>query len=491
LKEYDQAGDYFQNQIDAVKDDKVRLNDSYLRLGDCRFVTSKYWPAMEAYNKVIESRGLDADYAFYQKALCYGFIAKNDKKIEELNSFLQLYPKSSYRDDAMYELANTYVANKQQDLALKTFDRLIGEYKNGSYTAKSILRQGLIYYNSDRNNEALNKFKKVAAEFPKTPEALEAVSTARLIYVDGGRVDEYATWVRTLDFVTVTDVELDNDSYESAAKQFEQNNIKQAISGFNAYISSFPRGMHSLQANFYLAQAYYSEGQKDKSISNYQYVIDQPRSEFTEQSLVRLSQVLLDNNEKAKAIPVLLRLENEADFPQNKVFAQSNLMKCYYDKKDYYNSVVYAEKVLNNAKTDDNVKSDAQIIIARSAMQTGDEAKARSGYAKLLTIAKGELAAEALYYDAYFKNKDGKFESSNVAVQKLAKNYSSYRYFGAKGLILMAKNFYGLKDSFQATYILDNVIQNFTDFPDVVSEAKRELDAIKMEESKTNSSITN
>jgi hypothetical protein len=73
----------------------------------------------------------------------------------------------------------------------------------------------------------------------------------------------------------------------------------------------------------------------------------------------------------------------------------------------------------------------------------------------------------------------------------LAKNYSSYKYFGAKGLILMAKNFYGLKDSFQATYILDNVIKNFTDFPDVVSEAQTELDRIKNEESKTNSSITN
>jgi hypothetical protein len=71
------------------------------------------------------------------------------------------------------------------------------------------------------------------------------------------------------------------------------------------------------------------------------------------------------------------------------------------------------------------------------------------------------------------KNKDGKFEASNTAVQKLAKNYSGYRYFGSKGLILMAKNFYGLKDSFQATYILDNVIENFTDFPDVISEAKK------------------
>ena len=185
------------------------------------------------------------------------------------------------------------------------------------------------------------------------------------------------------------------------------------------------------------------------------------------------------------------RLENEADFPQNKTFAQSNLMRCYYDKKDYDNSVVYAEKVLANPKTDDNVKSDAQIIIARSAIQTGDETKARTAYAKLQTIAQGELAAEALYYDAYFKNKDEKFEASNAVVQKLAKNYSSYKYFGAKGLVLMAKNFYGLKDSFQATYILDSVIKNFTDFPDVVSEAQTELDRIKNEESKTNSSITN
>ncbi|PKH66112.1 hypothetical protein CXF59_08910 [Flavobacterium sp. ALD4] len=489
LKEYDQAATYFQNQIETVKDDKVRLTDSYLRLGDCQFVTSKYWPAMEAYNKAIDMKGVDADYAFYQKAICYGFVAKNDKKIEELNSFLQLYPKSNYRDDAMYELANTYVASGKQDLALKTFDRLISEFKNGSYTAKSILRQGLIYYNSDRNADALTKFKKVASDFPKTPAALEAVSTARLIYVDGGRVAEYATWVRTLDFVAVTDVDLDNDTYESALKQFEQNNNKQAISGFMAYNASFSRGIHSLQANFYLAQAYFAEGLETKSIPNYEYVVGQPRSEFTEQSLARLSQVLLKNNDNAKAIPVLLRLENEADFPQNKVFAQSNLMKCYYDKKDYSNSVIYADKVLSNPKTDDNVKSDAQIIIARSAMQTGDETKARAGYAKLLTIAKGELAAEALYYDAYFKNKDGKFETSNTAVQKLAKNYSGYRYFGAKGLILMAKNFYGLKDSFQATYILDNVIENFTDFPDVISEAKRELDAIKTEESKTNSSI--
>ncbi|QGK75099.1 tetratricopeptide repeat protein [Flavobacterium sp. SLB02] len=489
LKEYDQAGNSFQAQIDNSKEDKVRLNDSYLRLGDCRFVNSKYTAANEAYAKAIEARGVDADYAQFQKAISYGFMSKNDKKIDELNNFLLMYKKSEYRDDALYELGNTYAAEKKNDQALKTYDQLISEYKNGAFTSKSILKQGLIYYNSDRDALALTKFKKVAAEFPKTPEALEAVSTARLIYVDSGKVDEYATWVRTLDFVAVTDAELDNDTYDAAFKQYSQNNSKLAITGFTGYINKFQSGLHSLEANFYLAQLYYTEGSETKSVANYQYVIDQPRSEFTEQSLMKLAQIYLKAKDCDKSIPVLKRLDDEADSAQNKSFAQANLMKCYYDKKDYDNSVTYADKVLQNAKADTNVKADAQIIVARAAMQTGDEDKAKAAYAKLSTTSKGELAAEALYYDAYFKTKEGKFDASNVSVQKLAKNYSAYKYYGAKSLVLMAKNFYGLKDSYQATYILDNVINNFTDYPDVVEEAKKELAAIKAEESKTNSSI--
>ena len=105
------------------------------------------------------------------------------------------------------------------------------------------------------------------------------------------------------------------------------------------------------------------------------------------------------------------------------------------------------------------------------------------------TIAQGELAAEALFYDAYFKNKDGKYEDSNKTIQKLTKDYSGYKYFGVKGLVVMAKNFYALNDSFQATHILESVIKNFTEFDDVITEAKAELNKIKTEEAKRNSSI--
>ncbi|WP_306352828.1 tetratricopeptide repeat protein [Flavobacterium sp. '19STA2R22 D10 B1'] len=489
LKEYDQAATYFQNYVAAAKDDKVRLNDAYLRLGDSYFVTTKYWPAMDAYNKAIDMKGIDADYAFFQKAISYGYVSRNDNKITELNKFVQNFPKSKLRDDALFELGNTYVTEKKTENALKVYDQLISEYKESSYASKAILRQGLVYYNAEKDQQALTKFKQVVATYPNTPEAIEAVSTARLIYVDSGKVDEYATWVKTLDFVEVSDADLDNATFESAEKQYLQNNTKQAIAGFTGYVSKFPNGISALKANFYLAQSYFADGLENLAVPNYEFVIAKPKNEFTEQSLARLAQIHLKKNDYEKAVPVLKRLETEADYPQNVTFAQSNLMKSYYNQKDYPNAVVYADKVLNNAKMDDKVKSDAQIIVARSAMQSGDEAKAKTAYAKLLTIAKGELAAEALYYDAYFKNKDGKFEASNTAIQKLAKDYSGYKYFGAKGLVVMAKNFYGLKDAFQANYILESVLKNFGDYTDVVEEAKKELEVIKAEEAKRNSSI--
>jgi len=157
----------------------------------------------------------------------------------------------------------------------------------------------------------------------------------------------------------------------------------------------------------------------------------------------------------------------------------------------YNQAVSYAEKVLNSSTIDNKIKSDAHVIIARSAIKTGDETKAKQAYAEVEKVASGELMAEALYYNAYFKHKEGKFEASNTTVQKLAKDYSSYKYYSAKGLVIMAKNFYALGDAFQATYILESVTENFKEFEDVVAEAQKELNTIKAEEAKTNSSVQN
>ncbi|WP_299118657.1 tetratricopeptide repeat protein [uncultured Winogradskyella sp.] len=489
LKDYNSASNYFQKFIDKNSSDRLRRNDAYLRLGDGYFVSSKYQNAISAYKKAIQINEIETDYAVFQTAMSNGYLGKNSTKTSELKIFIDGYPKSALRDDAMYELANSYVKSGDTDKAMQMYDRLNSEYKRSAFTSKALLRQGLVYYNNDDNERALNKFKKVASDFPGSGEAVQAVSTARLIYIDLGKVDEYAAWVRTLDYVEVTDVELDNTMYLAAEKPYLDNDTDSAIRQFNKYLNQFPRGIHALKSHFYLAQMYYKKDLFDNSKPHYKYVVDASKSEYTEQATVKLCEIYLNNSNWSKAIPVLKGLEVEADYPQNIIYAQSNLMNAYYQTEDYTKAESYAEKVLTNSNLDKKVKSDAKIIIARSAIKTGNEAKAKSAYADLERIATGSVAAEALFYNGYFKNKDGKYEASNTTIQKLAKDYSSYKYYSAKGLVVMAKNFYALGDAFQATYILESVISNFPDFDDVVQEARTELNKIKSEEAKTNSSI--
>ena len=61
-------------------------------------------------------------YAQFQKAVSYGYIRQDIRKIEELNSFLNKFKKSTYRDDAYYVLANEYVDAGENQNALEKYD---------------------------------------------------------------------------------------------------------------------------------------------------------------------------------------------------------------------------------------------------------------------------------------------------------------------------------------------------------------------------------
>lgn len=488
LKNYPEAISNFESYVKTSGISASHKKDAYLRIGDGYFVTSKYWPAMENYNAAIEISGKE-DYAHYQKAISYGFVDRTPKKIEELIVFAKNYRNSVYRDDALYELGNTYISQNKNKEAIAAYDQLISEIPTSTFIPQALMKKALLYDNAGNSKEALATFKKVAKDYPNTPEALQAVAAAKNIYVDEGRVNEYAEWVKTLNFVELGDSELDDTTYLAAEQPYMDNNFSEAKKRFEAYLKQFPQGRNSVKAHFYLGQIFFADKKQDQAIPHFKFVADKEKSAYTEQALARISELYLAKQDYQNALIYLQRLETEADFPQNIIFAQTNSMKASYELKKYPETVKYAEKVLANSQIDNAIRSDAQVFIARSAIQTNDEKKAKTAYAEVQKIATGSLAAEALYYDAYFKNKEGKFEASNASVQKLAKDYSGYKLFGAKGLVLMAKNFYALKDAYQATYILDSVIQNFKEFPEVVEEAKAELARIKQEESKTNASV--
>ncbi len=489
LKNYGKAAGNFQKFI-ATNPDKKLLKDAYLRLGDSYFATKKYWPAMEAYNKAIELGGADTDYAAYQKAISYGFVGRNQKKIQNLQAFIHDFPHSKYLPDALYQMGSVYANLGQQSKALKAFESLINKYPKNKYVPIVLLKEGSIYYNSGQNDKAKEKYKQIVEKFPNTPIAHQAVENLKNIYIEQGKSDEYAHWARKYPWINVSDTELDQAVFEVAEEKYMSKN-PEAANELEKYLQKFPSGIHRLKAHYYLAQLYHQKGKKGKEAMHYQYIADQPQNKYTAEALRKLAFIYLEREDWSKAIPFLERLESVSSSPEDLIFAQSNLMKAYYQTGNYPEAIAYAEKVLHNPKSSSRMKNDAQLIIARASLKTGNEQKAREYYEKLSRISSGKLAAESLYYVAYFQNKEGDFDASNKSIAKLTKKYASHKYWAAKSLVLMARNTYAKGDAFNATYILKSVIKNFKQYPDIIKEAQELLKEIKEKEAKKNSSLKN
>ncbi len=488
LKQYPQAAEGFRSFARSAPEGPERT-DAWMRLGDSYFVGSSYRQAISAYEQALASGSSERDYAAYQKAMSFGFLGEESTKRKELQAFTDRFPRSSLKDDALFELGNSFVQAGSDEAAISAYDRLLREYRMSSLVPAALMRKGLVYYNAGRNDEALAVFKEVVRDHPNSGQAVQAVQTAKLIYVDLGRVDEYAAWARNLDFVEVTDTELEAAAFEAAQKQSMQGNTGAAKRAYEKYLAQFPGGRQRLEAHFALAQILFAEGSSDEALTHFMAVADSGTGEAREQSLTRVCEILISKNDYPAAMPYLQRLESSADIPQNRTFAQSNLMKGYFEQKNYDRTLEYAEKVLSSPVLDDRIRSDARLMIARSAWETGDTGKAREAYEEVLEIASGETAAEALYFRALFLQRDGDYEQSNAAVQRLAKDFSAYKEWGGKGLVLMALNFEKLEDAFQATYILENVIANFEAYPELVEEAERELARIRAAESERNASV--
>lgn len=488
LKNYSDANTHFKSYVDSSKDAPKKA-DATLRLADGYFVTKQYWPAMETYNIILSSNSSYKDYAAFQKALSYGFVDRNSTKIEELQKFISTYKSSSLIDDAYYELGSTYANTNQTNKAIETFNQLLTNYPNSNLVSKAILRQGVVYYNANQEDKAIERFKKVVADHPGSQDAIEAVQNARAAYLETGKSNEFATWVKGLDFVDISTAELEHDIYTAAENQMLQKNTDNAVKGLNEYIKTYPNGLHATKSYFNLAEIYFGQNKTSEAQVNYENVLKRSKSEYTEPSLMRLANIYLNAKDNTSAKRILSQLENDASNDSNKLFAQSNLMKIAYENDDITTAAKYANTLAANSKIDKRVKADATAISARVAIKNNDNSSARKLYEQLNTIGTGELKAEALYYDAYFKHIDKKYDASNKAVEKVVKELAAYKYYSAKSLVLLAKNFYQLKDSYQATYVLENVITSAKDFPDVVNEAKAELAKIKSEEAKRNSSV--
>lgn len=469
-KDFASSQEYFKEYLRFPKQEFKA--DAELRLADTYYANNQLNEALEIYNKTENA----SDYTLYQKSLALGFKGDTAAKIAELKTLISKYPNSEYVDDANYEIGTAYAQNDDFNNSNSYFDKVIKSSPDKDLVANSQIYRAQNYIDQDQTDKAIAEFQLLANQYKNTAFAEKIVLASKPAFVKKGDVAGYEQFAKTLN-VKVDTSEINEINFNLAQESFAKKDYTKAVSYYEKYLEQSPSGDNLFKSQYELGESYYQLKQIDKAMLPLQNVADF-QNDYQQDAQVRLAQIYISQDKISDAKKYLEQVANSTNV-NIKNFASIELMKIYADEKNFAEAEKFANAVISNSKNSAATLEQAKVIKARSLMQQSKDKDAQTAYTALEKSSNTEVAAEALYAKAFYQNKGKAFKSSNETIFKLANNYASEEYWGAKALVIMAKNYLALKDNYQASYTLDEIINNYGDFPEVVAEAKEVKAQIK------------
>ncbi len=487
---YEKAEKWFREFVNLESDKRsVYVADAYNRMGDCRFILSKFWQAIDYYDEVSKIGKANVDYAIFQKAFSLGLVDRPGRKIETMQELITRHPNSAYIDDALFELGKTYVLLDDQQTAKEQYSRLVNEYPASTYLNKTLIQLGMIFKNAGNFSEALNYYERVVNDYPGTPEASIALRSMRDIYVSQNNVDGYLSYVEGIGRgVSVS--EQDSLVYHAAENLYLDGNCELAAESLRDYISSFPRGAFLLNANYYLADCLLKLNRGDEAFSSLMFIIEMPAGMFTEPALKAASRIAYRNKDYHTAAELYRKLINLGEKKSNITEAEVGLMRSYVQLNEYQNTIEAANQVLIQDKLDEEIRKEATYAIANAYRQQNDPAAAYDWYARIDDEVNSEYGAESKFRMAEIDYNRGNTERAEKIVYELIEMNTPHQYWMGQTFLLLSDIFLQMGDDFQAVQTLESIINYYTIEGDgVIAEAIRRKDTISNRVNQQNEQI--
>lgn len=474
------------------KTDAQQICDAHDRMGDCYYVCKSFDTAIIHYNVVVANNGKDADYALYQKSLCYGAMGKNEEKLNSLNTILENHKKSSLASKALYEIANTYLICDNNEMALLYFNNFIEQYPQSAYVKEALLNVGLIYYNTNRDSLALVYLDRLLNNYQGTDEARDALATVKNIYISQNRVDQYFDYVNATTKTKISTSEQDSTIYIAAENRYFEGDCDNAIKNYELYLKKFPNGLFHINAHYCLADCLVKMGQEEKALPHYEFLASRGKNKYTEKSIYSAANISYNLGDYHRALELYERLLQVSENTSSRLQAQANIMRCHVKLDDHRKTIAAANTLLADDKATNELIEEAHITKARSyfneattnlndAMTRHEMADSTNAcYARIAGSSNGDYTGEAAYRKAELLYLDKAYDSCERVIDAYTANANS-DYWLAKSFILWADVFYARGNKLQAQQTLQSIIDNY-DGEELVNQALERRNRILSEQ---------
>ena len=482
-EEYELAIPWFEKYIDGKINKSLPLyTDALNRLGDCDFVASRYSEAINWYQKAYETGSSDADYALFQRAFCHGLMNDNDLKISELKQLQTEFSHSNYIDDAMFETGKSWERLQDHTNAVESYESLITKFPASPYKPKALVQLGLLAYNSNDLNASTEYYKQVAENYPNSPEAKGAIAGIRNNYVENNKVGDYITYTKKLGHsATPSQNEQDSLTYYAAEKLYMSKDSR-AAEELGKYLDNFPAGNFALNVHFYKAELDFVSNPED-ALLNYDFVLAQADNIFTENALLKASELAYKAGDFQKALGYYERLESASGSNNNTLISLAGRLRCHYDLKQFDAVSKIGWKIRSMDKIPPELDREASFKSAKAYIVLNDPAKALPLWRKLSADSKSLEGAEAKYRVCEYYYSENKLKEAENEVNDFIEKSSPHQYWLGKSFLLLAHVYEKQNDLFQATNTLKSIIENYEQKDDgIIEEANQYLQSLEVKE---------
>jgi TolA-binding protein len=463
----------------GAKDDENKVVDANIRTADCYFMNRDFAQASDYYRAAIGMNKLDVDYSLYQKALCDGLNKNYSEKLASLKRIEKDYPRSPYLIAALNEIAETYYNNvKDLDNAIVYYEKILKDHPNSSFANNANAQLGNIYYGRKQDDKALEYYDRFVKKDNKSDAAKEVLETIKRIYEAKGNVDEMEKYFASVGN-PLSENQIEKATYSTAYESYyTDKDCDAAMPKWEAYIHKFPNGKYITEAEFDFAECAYAKNIFDKALEGYRYVIDQPRSMYSEGALTKASYILFKDKNYRDALPLFTQLQDIAETPSNKTAGKLGAMRCAFYLGDYETALNECNKVLATEKLSPQQTSEARYMKARSLYETNRLDDAMADFRAITKAAKNATGAEAYYYIARIQYSKQDFSEVEKTINKLISYEYSNDDWNNKGMLLLADAYIARGETADAEVIIQTLLDSKPG-KEFAGEATRKLELIK------------
>ncbi len=477
LKEYDKALFNFKEFVNKGNKNIPNYADGVIRLADCYYVSKQYDEALVQYNRAKSLGSPDNDYVLLQSASIFGVQRKYAQARSQFTELVRTYPKSQYRDDAMFQRAQFDIEQGNYQAAVDGLSELIKEGTSSSFLPYAYMRRGASYFNLKQLDRTIQDYATVVQRFPKHPASQEALLPLQEALTSAGRSGEFERYLAGYKTANPDNKNLEALEYETAKNFYFNQEYQKAITGLQGFINSYPQTANKLEAQYYIAESYYRLRQYDKALPIYSTLNNDVSFQLTNKTVARAGEIEFLQGKYNDAIRSFHRVEKLAANKRDQYSAWSGLMESFYLTEQYDSADFYARIILERGNVNAGAENKASLYLGKTAMARGDLEGAKDEFLNTLNAARDEYGAEAKFLLAQLFYNKKEYKQSIETLVSLNTDFAEYQEWVGKSYLLLADNYVALNNVFQAKATLQSLIDNFPS-QNVKEAARKKLQEI-------------